>query len=90
MALDRIAGQKTGPAATLALLIAIGGVITIFVAGPGWGLLLDGSAAVLGAVGFFMAASPRVGGGVMSIIAVVIAIFGIGLSVMGVIGNAMF
>ena len=88
--MDKIGGEETGPAAMLALLVAIGGVITIFIAGPGWGLLLDAGAAVLGVIGLFMAASPRVGGGVMSIIAVVIAIFGIGLSVLGVIGTTIF
>jgi len=47
-------------------------------------------AALLGAIGFFMSASPGVIGGMISIVAIVIAVFGIGLSVLGVIGSAIF
>ena len=74
----------------LALLGAIGGMIMIFAGRPGLGLLLAACAAILGAIGFFISASPRISGGMMSIVAIVIAIFGIGLSVLGVIGSAIF
>ena len=67
----------------LALLAAITGVVTIFVGKPGWGLVFAVCAAILGTVGFFMSVSPRVSGGVISIFAIVIAVFGIGLSVLG-------
>ncbi len=67
----------------LALLGAITGVVMIFVGNPGWGLLLAVCAAILGAVGFFLPAAPQVSAGVIRIFAVVIAIFGIGLSVLG-------
>lgn len=67
----------------LALLGAITGVVMIFVGKPGWGLLLAVCAVVLGAVGCFLPASPPVSGGVIRIFAIVIAIFGIGLSVLG-------
>ena len=76
--------------ATLALLGAISGMVMIFAGKPGLGLLLAACAAILGAIGFFISASPRISGGMMSIIAIVIAIFGIGLSVLGVIGSAIF
>jgi hypothetical protein len=57
--------------------------VMIFDGKPGWGLVLAVCAAVLGTVGFFLPASPPISGGVIRIFAVVIAIFGIGLSVLG-------
>ena len=57
---------------------------------PGLALLLAACAAILGAIAFFISASPRISGGMISIVAIVIAIFGIGLSVVGVIGSAIF
>ena len=83
-------GQHTGTAAIVALAAAIFGVILVIAGNPGWALVLEVSASVLGAAGFFLAASPRVSGGVLSIVAIVIAVFGIGLSVLGVIGSAIF
>jgi len=82
--------QKTGTAATLAIIAAIGGIIVLFTGNPGWALLIEIIAIVLGAVGFFMAASPRVSGGILSIIAIVIAVVGLGLSVLGLIGAILF
>ena len=67
----------------LAFLGSITGVVMIFVGKPGWGLLLAVCAAILGTVGFFLPASPQVSAGVIRIFAIVIAIFGIGLSVLG-------
>ncbi|MGZ9186976.1 MAG: hypothetical protein ACXW6R_20025 [Candidatus Binatia bacterium] len=67
----------------LALLGAITGVVMIFVGKPGWGLLLAVCAVVLGAVGLFLPAWPQVRGGVIRLFAIAIAIFGIGLSVLG-------
>jgi hypothetical protein len=40
-------------------------------------------AALLGAIGFFLSASPRAGNAIIRIFAIVMAIFGIGLSVLG-------
>ncbi|MGH7928326.1 MAG: hypothetical protein ACREQV_11075 [Candidatus Binatia bacterium] len=82
--------QRTGTAATLAIAAAIGGIILIFTGNPGWALIVEVIAIVLGAVGLFMAASPRVSGGILSIIAIVIAVVGLGLSVLGLIGAILF
>ena len=90
MATEETAGQQIGMTALLALLAAIAGVIAVFVGQPGGGLVFAICAAVLGAIGFFMSASPRVSGGMISIVAIVIGVFGIGLSVLGVIGSAIF
>ena len=89
MAIEKT-GQQIGMTALLALLAAIAGVVAVFVGQPGWGLVFAVCAALLGAIGFFMSASPRVSGGMISIVAIVIAVFGIGLSVLGVIGSAIF
>jgi len=82
--------QKTGTAATLAIIAAIGGIVLVFVGNPGWALLVEIVAVALGAVGFFMAASPRVGGGLLSIAAIVVAVFGVGIAVLGLIGAIVF
>ena len=78
-----MAGRRIGVRAVLALLGAITGVVMIFVGKPGWGLLLAVCAVVLGAVGLILPASPPVRGGVIRVFAIAIAIFGIGLSVLG-------
>jgi hypothetical protein len=78
-----MAGQRIGVRVVLALLGAITGVVMMFTGKPGWGLLLAVGALMLGAVGFFLPASPPVSGGVIRIFAIGIAILGIGLSVLG-------
>lgn len=90
MKLEKKVEQRTGSAAILALIAALGGVVLIFAGNAGWGLLLAVIAAVLGVIGFFMSASPRLSGGVLSIVAIVLAVFGIGLSVLAVIGSTLF
>jgi hypothetical protein len=82
--------QKTGMAATLAIIAAIGGIVLIFAGNPGWGLIVELAAGLLGVIGFFMAASPRVSGGILSIVAIVLAVFGLGMSVLGLIGAMVF
>ena len=87
---DSSDGQQTSTAAILALFVAVVGVIMVFTGKPGWGMLLEVIAATLGAIGFFMAASPRISGGALSVFAILLAVVGIGLSVLGVIGSAIF
>lgn len=82
--------QTTGTAATLAIIAAIGGFVLIFTGNPGWGLLAELFAGLLGAIGLIMAASPRVSGGMLSLAAIVIAVFGLGLSVLGLVGSVVF
>lgn len=77
-------------AATLAIIAAIGGILLIFSGHPGWGLVVELLAIVLGVIGFFMSASPRVSGGILSITAIVIAVFGMGFSLLGIIGGVLF
>lgn len=67
----------------LALLVAITGVVMIFLGNLGWGLLLAVCAAALGAIGVFLQTSLLVNGGAVRLFAMVIAAFGIGMSVLG-------
>jgi hypothetical protein len=87
---DKFAGEETGVAAILAVFSAVAGLIIVFAGKPGLGLLFEISAAVLGIIGMVMAVSPRANREVMSIIAIAIAVFGIGVSVLGVIGSTIF
>ena len=90
MEIDKFARQETGVAAILAVFSAVAGLIIVFAGKPGVGLLFEISAAVLGIIGVFMAVSPRANREIMSIIAIAIAVFGIGVSVLGVIGSTIF
>lgn len=82
--------QRTGTLATLAILAAIGGIIVTFTGHPVWGLIIDLIAIPLGIGGLVMAASPRVSGGVASIVAIIVAVIGLGLAVLGMIGTVIF
>ena len=82
--------QKTGTAAILAIAAAIGGIVLVFTGNPGWGLIVELIAIALGAVGFLMAASPRVSGGLLSIAAMIIAVLGLGMSILALIGTIIF
>ena len=85
-----MAAQHTGTAATIAIVAAIGGALATFSGRPVWGLLIELLAIVCGAVGLMMAASPRVSGGIISIISIILGIFGLGLAVLGMLGKIVF
>ena len=89
MEIDKVTGEEAGVAALLAVFSAVAGLIMVFAGKPGLGLLFEISAA-LGIIGVFMAVSPRANREVRSIIAIAIAVFGIRVSVLGVIGNTIF
>lgn len=82
--------QRTGTAATLAIVAALGGLIATFTGHPGWGLILALLAILLGAIGLVRAASPRVSGGILSIIAIIVAVLGLGVAGLGVVGTLVF
>ena len=82
--------QRTGVAATLSILAAIGSYIAVCAGHPGWGLLLAVISIPLGLVGLVMAASPRVSGGILSIVAMVLGLLGVVVALLGVIGVVVF
>ena len=82
--------QKTGAAATVSLIAAILSWVVTFTGHPIWGMILGLVAIPAGLIGALMAASPRVGGGLLSVIGMVIGILGLGLAVLGLIGVILF
>lgn len=81
------ARQQTGAAASLAIIAAIVGWIVLFAAYPGWSFLLNILAVVAGIIGLIMAASPRVSGGIASIVGIVLGAVGIILAILGMAGS---
>lgn len=79
--------QQTGAAATVAIIAAIVGWIVLFAARPGWSFLLNILAVIAGIIGLIMAASPRVSGGIASIIGIVLGAVGIILAIFGMAGS---
>jgi hypothetical protein len=77
--------QKTGTLATLSIIAAIASYFLTFNGHTMWGIIAALISIPLGAGGFAMAASPRVSGGVMSIISILLGVFAIGIAVMAMI-----
>jgi hypothetical protein len=82
--------QKTGMAATIAIIAAIGSGLATFSGHPIWGLFIAIVAVLCGLIGFAMAASPRVRGGVLSLVSVGLGIIGVALAVIGIVGVIVF
>lgn len=82
--------QKTGIMATLAIIAAILGFVFTFVGHPVYGLFSAIISIPFGIVGLMMASSPRVGGGMLSIAAIVIGLIAVGVAVLGSIGVMIF
>ena len=82
--------QTRGVAATIAIISAIGGIVASLAGHPFWGFLILLVAILAGIAGIAMSASPKVGGGLISLISVIIAVFGLGLSVLVMIGVIIF
>jgi hypothetical protein len=78
--------SKTGPSALLAILAAIGSYVLTFSGRPVLGLVIALLALPLGVIGLVMAASPRVSGGILSIVAIVLAVFALGIALLAMLG----
>lgn len=77
--------QRTGTLATLAIIVAVASYFLTFSGHKLFGIVLAILALPLGAGGFVMAASPRVSGGILSIISILLAIFAIGVAVVAMV-----
>ncbi|MCI0632140.1 MAG: hypothetical protein L0Y44_15965 [Phycisphaerales bacterium] len=86
MAITHATEQRASTAATVAIISAIGGIILIFSGHPFWGMVVELAAICIGVVGLVMAASPRVSGGILSVVAIVIGLLGLGMSLFGIVG----
>ena len=82
--------QKTGTLAAGAIIAAVLSFILTFSGHPVFGLFSAIISLPLGVFGLMMAASPRVGGGLLSIVAIVLGVFAIGVAIVGGIGTAIF
>jgi hypothetical protein len=81
---------NTGTFATIAIIAAVGSFVLTFIGSPVIGLLAAFVALPLGIIGLVKAASPKVGGGILSIVAIVLGIFGLGIAVLGIVGAILF
>ncbi len=77
--------QKTGTLATLAIIAALASYFLTFSGHKLFGILAGIISIPLGAGGFLMAASPRVSGGIMSIISILLGVFAIGIAVVAMV-----
>ncbi len=82
--------QKAGTSATAAIIFAIVSFFLSFSGHPIWGFLAGLIAIPLGIVGLAMSASPRVGGGPLSIGAIVLGVFALGLAALVLLGVILF
>jgi hypothetical protein len=78
--------QKTSAVAAGAMVAAVVCYIAICTGNPGWGLVLSLLSLPLGLVGLLWSASPRAGGGAVSIFAMLLGVVGVVLSILGLLG----
>jgi hypothetical protein len=83
-------GQKTGTAAALSIIGAIICFILTFSGHPFWGFAVAILAIILGFIGLIAAASPRVSGGIISIVGMGIGAIGVVIGILGMIGAIIF
>ncbi len=77
--------QKTGVLATVAIIAAIASYFLTFNGHKVYGIVAALISIPFGIGGFIMAASPRVSGGIMSIISILLAVFAIGIAVIAMV-----
>lgn len=82
--------QKTGALAIGAIILAILSFVFTFAGHPVYGLISAIVSVPLGGIGLMMSASPRVGGGLLSIAAIVIGLIAIGVAILGSVGVILF
>lgn len=82
--------QKTGTLATLAIIAAVASYVLTFSGHPLFGMLAALVSLPLGIFGLVRAASPRVGGGILSIVALILGVLAIGIAVLGIVGVILF
>ncbi|MDW7772597.1 MAG: hypothetical protein SCH71_06865 [Desulfobulbaceae bacterium] len=85
-----MADQKSGTAGTIAIIAAIGSFILTLTGNPIFGLLTAFAAVILGIIGVVISVSPKVGGGLISVLAIIIGLVDIGIAVLGVVGVIIF
>ena len=87
---EKTMAQKTSTFATLAIIAAVASYFLTFSGHPILAIFFAITSIPLGAFGLMMAASPRVSGGMVSIIAIGMGVIAIGVAVLGMIGGIIF
>lgn len=82
--------QRTGTLATLAIIAAVASYFLTFTGHPIFGMAAALVSIPLGIFGLVMAASPRVGGGILSIVAIILGVLAVGVAVLGIVGVILF
>jgi hypothetical protein len=77
--------EKTGTMAIIAILAAIISYFLTFNGHAAYGILAGLIAIPFGIGGFVMAASPRVSGGIISIISILLGVFAIGIAIVAMV-----
>ena len=78
--------QKTGGAAIVSIILAVGSYILTCTGHPIWGLIAAVLAVPAGLLGLTLSASPKVSGGILSIIAIILAALGLIVAILGILG----
>ncbi len=82
--------QRTGTSALVSIVSAVGSFVLTFTGHPLWGLIGGIVSLPLGILGMIMAASPRVSGGIISLLAIGLGVIAIVISLLGIIGVIVF
>ena len=82
--------QKTGAVAIGSIVLAVLSIVLVFMGHPIIAFLCALLSIPAGVVGLLMAASPRVSGGVLSILGMMIGAGGLVFSILGMIGALLF
>jgi hypothetical protein len=88
--MDERTDQRSGTVAVIAILAAIGSYIATFTGHPIIGLVAAVASLPLGALGMALAISPRVGGGLISLGALILGAIGVVVAILGIIGVIIF
>ncbi|MFZ0243647.1 MAG: hypothetical protein WAL90_18560 [Desulfobacterales bacterium] len=82
--------QRRGTAATISIIAAVASYFFTFSGHPIWGLIAGMISVPAGVFGMIIAASPRVRGGIISLLAIVFGAIAVVLSILGIIGVIIF
>lgn len=82
--------QSVSIAAIVAIVAAIGSYVLTCMGHPMWALIAALLSIPIGIVGFVMAASPRVRGGILSITAIILGALAAVVAVLGMTGMILF
>lgn len=78
--------QRQSAAAITSIIAAVGSYIATCSGHPIWGLIAALVSIPAGLIGFVLAASPRIRGGMISLAAIALGVIGLVISILGIVG----